>query len=227
MKTRIKKTALFMLIIGLVIAVVSGYFALKQYTLVQNGTLVQGEITRVISIQGDDGTTYKPEVTFLWKGQERIYRPSYSSSINNRVIGDKSDLRVSDNGVTFDGFHAGLIPLAMGLGFGLLFFIIGLVWFMRHIKRYDTATRLKRYGRRVHARFIRKDTTSYKINNQSGVILYLQEDGSDRIFQTHPIFSEFSIKWLEEHLFDVYVDTANPNEYYIDIEKHFGEPTSR
>jgi len=226
MKTRIKKTALFMLVVGLIVVAISAYFALKQYSLIQNGELVQGGVSQIISISSDDGTTYKPEVTYNWQGTQQVYVPSYSSSINNRRVGDTVQLRVSERGVTLDGFHTGWTGMIIGFVLGLIFFIIGLLWFLRHIQRYDRAVKLKRYGRRVNARFIRKDVTNYKVNNQAGNILYLQEEGSDRVFQTHPIFSEFSIKWLEEHLFDVYVDTANPDEYYVDIEKHFGEPQS-
>lgn len=213
-----------MIIVGLVITAASGYFSFKQFNIIQQGDLVDGKVTQIIETQGDDGPMYKPELSYLWKGQEQTYRPSYSSSSNNYRVGQTKALRVSDQGVTFDGYHQGLIPLAMGLVFGIIFLTVGIVWFKRHIHRYDTAIRLKRYGRRVHARFFRKDTTRYTINNQSGTIIYLQEEGGERMFQTHPIFSEFSIKWLEEHIFDVYVDTANPDEYYVDMEKHFGQP---
>ena len=227
MKTRIKKTALFMMVIGLIVIVISAYFALRQYNLMKNGELISGQVTQIISIQSDDGTTYKPEVSYDWQGKKLIYVPSYSSSVNNRRVGDTVSLRVSDRGVTLDGFHTGWLGMIIGFGLGTIFFVIGLLWFLRHIHRYDRAAKLKRYGRRVHARFVKKDTTSYTINNQAGNILYLQEENGQRIFQTHPIFSEFSVKWLEEHIFDVYIDTANPDEYYVDIEKHFGVPEPR
>ena len=216
-----------MFLFGLLIAGISAYFGIKQIHLINTGELVQGEVTRIISVASDDGAAYKPEVSYQWNNNQHLYIPSYSSSINTRRVGDRVALRVSTEGVTFDGFHGGWIGIIIGLGLGLGFCIVGLLWLLRHIHRYDRATRLKRYGRRVSARFIRRDTTHYKINDQAGSILYLQEEKGQRVFQTHPIFSDFSIKWLEEHIFDVYIDTANADEYYVDIEKHFGEPKSQ
>ena len=81
MKQRIKKTALFMLVFGLLITSISGYFTFKQYELIQHGQRVSGTVTRIISVQGDDGTTYKPEVTYTIGGQtKRIPLPTVVAS---------------------------------------------------------------------------------------------------------------------------------------------------
>lgn len=224
MKRRFKKTAIFMVVIGLVILAISLYFGFRSYQILKEGELVSGTVTDIVRIDGNDGTTYKPEILYKWKGREQFYIPSFSSKSISKKVGDIVWLRVGDKGVVMDGFNGEWISIILGLVFGIIFFVVGLVWFLRHKRNYDMMARLKRYGRRVHARFIKRESTPYQINNQSGNILYLQEENGDRIFQTKPIFSDFSIKWLEEHLFDVYVDTSNPDEYYVDIEKHFGEP---
>lgn len=226
MKKRFKKTAMFMAIIGLVISAGAGYFGYQQYQTMTKGSLVKGTVSRVITISGDDGETYKPEVVYTQDNIRKTYTPSYSSSSNKYVIGDSVDLKIYGEKVAIDGFNPGVIGIIIGFVLGLVFFIIGLVWFFKHRKKFDEAARLKRYGRRVHARFVRRDTTNYEMNDRRGVILYLQQEDGERIFQTQPIFSEFSIKWLEEHLFDVYIDNRNNDNYYVDIEKHFGHPTS-
>ena len=162
MKKRIKKTALFMIIFGLVILLASLWFGYGEYeVLIQNG-------------------------------------------INN----------ISEDSL---GIIIGLIS-------GLIFLIIGLIWFFRYRTNHSGNARLKRHGKKTHARFLHQQETDHEIDGHIGIILYLQGEGSNRIFQTQPIFSEFSIKWLEEHVFDVYISTTNSDEYYIDMEKHFGEP---
>jgi len=225
MKKRIKKTALFLVGFGLAILITSGFFAYKQYELITTGEKITGRVLRIIEIQGDDGSTYKPEISYAYKGKELIYTPNFSSSSISKRAGDPVKLFVSDKGVTPAGINAGWIALGIGAALGFLAFVIGLVWFFRHRRRYDERTRLKRYGRRIQGRFARKDTTDYQINDQPGNILYVEETGGEkRMFKTKPIFSEFSIAWLEEHVFDIYIDTKNPEKYYIDIEKHFGHP---
>lgn len=224
MKKRIKKTALLTSLIGLVVTATTLYFGYGQYELNRTGERVDGTVMRIISINSDDGTTYKPEISYSWKNQNQIYTPSYGSSANSRRVGDIVPLRVSERGVTIDGIHGGIIGLAVGLLLGLITTILGVIWFFKHRKDFDNAARLKRYGRKVHARFMRKDATGYKVNNRSGFVLFLQEEDGERVFQTNPIFSEFSVKWLEEHLFDIYLDTRDDTNYYVDMEKHFGEP---
>src|SRR5690606_34177222 len=140
MKTRIKKTALFMVIFGLIITLVTGYFGYKQYELVSKGTLVNGEVVEIITVRGDDSTTYKPKISYRWNREDLSYISSYSSNIITRKVGDIVPLRVSEKGVTIDGIHGGYLGLAIGLVSGLIFLVIGIVWMRRHIKRYDTAT---------------------------------------------------------------------------------------
>ena len=225
MTTRIKKTALFTFFFGLLVLGVTGYFGFRYWQTLEAGEPTIGTVSRIISRQDEDGTQYKPEISYRYQGEDLTYVPGFSSSINTYRIGDQVELRVSDLGIAIAGFHQGLLGFAFGGVFGFIFALTGLMWFLRHMRRYDEVTRLKRFGRRVTARFVRKDTTSYKINNQHGTVIYVQEEGGEgRMFETKPIFSDFSIKWLEEHAFDVYVDPSNDEDYYIDLDKHFGEP---
>jgi hypothetical protein len=226
MNKRFKKTAIFMAIIGFVIFAGAGYFGYQHYEIISKGTLVEGTVSRTITISSEDGDKYTPEISYIENNVQKIYTPSYSPSTNSYVVGDPVNLKMYNDKVVIDGFNREIIGIIVGFVLGLLFFIIGLIWFSHHRKRFDEVALLKRYGRKVHARFVRSDFTSYVTDDQRGIILYLQQEEGERVFQTHPIFSEFSIKWLEEHIFDVYIDAKNNDNYYIDIEKHFGHPIS-
>lgn len=215
-----------MIIFGFIVLVISIYFGIKEYQILNSGTSVDGTITNIITITSNDGPTYKPEISYQYNNQNEIYTPSYSSSLNNYVVGDPVELIVSPYGTRIKGFNPGLIALVISIVTGFIFFIIGFLWFKKHRKHFDEIARLKRYGNRVQARFIKKEHSNVSINNQHGVILFFQEEDSNRVFNTKPIYSEFSIKWLEEHPFDVYVDPRNSSKYFVDMEKHFGHPQS-
>lgn len=214
-----------MIVFGFIILAVSGYFGFREYQIITTGEEVNAVVSKIIEVKGDDGVTYKPEFTYRLNNANQIYTPSFSSSSNRYVVGDPQILLVSDKGISIKGIHAGIIAMGIGILVGLIFFIIGITWSYRHQKHFDEVARIKRVGIRVQARFIKKDSTSYTVNGQTGNTFFFQEEGGEqRIFQTKPIFSEFSIKWLEEHSFDVYVDPRNSTKYFIDIEKHFGHP---
>ena len=116
------------------------------------------------------------------------------------------------------------LGIVLGLVFGLVFLIFGVLWFTKHRPQYHQDVELKRYGKKIQARFMRSENMNHTIDGHDGVTFFLKEEQGERVFQTKPVFSEYSIKWLEEHLFDVYIDSNNGDNYYIDLEKHFGEP---
>ena len=211
-----------MLVFGAIILGISGYFSLTEYQIITKGETVGGTVSGVITVNGEDGETYKPEIRYTYAGQGQVYTPNYSSRSNKYVAGDPINLLVSEKGVRIKGFNAGLLGIMIGLIVGAFFFVFGLVWFRRHRKHFDEVARLKRFGNRVQARFVKQETTNISINDQHGVILSFQGEGSNRIFKTSPIHSQFSIKWLEEHSFDVYVDPSDHTKYFVDLEKHFG-----
>ena len=126
--------------------------------------------------------------------------------------------------ITIGGFYSNWLLYGIFVFFGLLIFIIGIRWFMHSVHKHTKISHLKKYGQRVQAYFLRQESSEIRINNQEGVILYFQEKDGTRVFKTHPIFSTSSIKWLEEHVFDIYVGARDKEDYYIDLEKHFGEP---
>jgi hypothetical protein len=223
MKKPLKKTALFMIIFGCVVLIVSGYFSFKEYQVLSTAIDIQGTVTKIITLNSGEDITYKPEISYQYNNMNQVYTPNYSSTRNNYVVGDPVVLSVSEKGTRIKGLNQGIIALALSLLTGLIFFIIGLKWLRRDKRDFDDIARLKRYGTRVQARFIKQES-SVTIGNQPGVILFLQEEDSNRVFNTKPIHSEFSIKWLEEHSFDVYVDPRNSLKYFVDIEKHFGHP---
>lgn len=224
MNTSIKKTPLFMIIFGLIVLGVSLYFGIKEYQILNTGTNVSGTVTRIITLNNDDGPTYKPEISYRHNNQDKIYIPNYSSSSNNKIVDDSVELIVSPKGTRIKGINAGNIALIISFFVGLVFSLVGLFWLKKHQKHFDEVARLKRHGTRVQARFVKQENSRLTINNTQGIILFFQEEDSNRVFNTKPIYSEFSIKWLEEHPFDVYVDPRNSSKYFIDIEKHFGHP---
>lgn len=226
MKKRFKKSAFFIVIFGFLIFALGAYFGYQQYQIITTGEEVSGTVSRIISKNSNDGTTFAPEISYRYDNQNRKYIPSYSSSINNYVVGDPVTLLVSDKGVTFKGFNGNLVGVLLALVIGLAAFVFGVVWFFKSRKHFDEVARIKRYGNRVQARFIKKEPIGHNVGDNSGVILSFQGEGSNRVFKSKPIFSEFSIKWLEEHSFDVYVDPRDHSKYFIDLEKHFGHPQS-
>lgn len=226
MKKRFKKSAFFIVVFGFLIFALGAYFGFQQYEIITNGEEVAGKVSRIISKNSNDGTTYTPEISYRHQGERKTYTPSYSSSINNYVVGDPVTLLVSDSGVTFKGFNGNLAGVLLAIGIGLATVIFGIIWFFKSRRHFDEVARLKQYGNRVQARFVKQESLGHSVDGHSGVILSFQGEGSNRIFKTPPIFSEFSIKWLEEHSFDVYVDPRDHSKYFVDLEKHFGHPQS-
>ncbi|MCA9352792.1 DUF3592 domain-containing protein [Patescibacteria group bacterium] len=225
MKSSVRKRSILLILAGVFFFVIPSLFVFQQLNIMTHGEKVFGTVTDIVSKTTDNETLYKPQITYTYQGQERTYTPHYNTShFLVPRIGSEQVLYVHARGVTQGPLNVGfLVPLG-GCLIGLVLILFGVRSWMHDVNRYHTYARLKRYGRRVSARFVRKDVTNYRINNQLGNILYVQEERGERVFQTHPIFSEFSIKWLEDHTFDVYVNPNNPDDYYIDIEKHFGEP---
>lgn len=225
MKSGLKKRSIIGIIAGLLFTVIPGILVFNQYQIVSTGQEVVAVVSDIITVQTDDGTSYKPEFTYTYNGVQQTYLPNYTASRSLLPnVGDEKKLSVSDRGVVVRSIGIGLLGPLIGLLIGLLVLVISILSMIKGIKRSGNIATLKRFGRKINVRFVRKDTTSYRVNNQHGSILFFQEEGNDRVYQTHPIFSEFSVKWLEEHIFDVYIDTANPDNYYVDMEKHFGEP---
>lgn len=213
-----------MTVLGFIISSISLYYAYRYYDVIANGVKREAVVTEIIREPTTDGYKYGIEVSYTADGATHTYQPSYRVSHQTHKEGDILTMYQSPEGLVLIEFYA-LLGVGLGVIFGLLFFIGGLVWMIKHIHRYDKNVRLKRYGKKVTARYIRSEETSYEINNRVGTILYFKQERGDRIFRTHPIFSTFSIVWLEEHIFDVYIDPQNPDDYYVDLEKHFGEPT--
>ncbi len=225
MKSGIKKRSIIGIIVGLLVAVIPGIMAYNQYRIITEGDKVSAVVTDIIPVQTDDGTSYKPEFTYTYEGSEKTYLPSYTASRSLLPkIGSEQKLSISDRGVAVASIGIGLLGPLIGFGIGLLVLLLSVGSLIKGVKRQTKIAQLKRYGRKIHVRFARQETTNIKVNNQHGTILFFQEEGTGRIYQTHPIYSTYSIKWLEEHLFDVYIDTTDSNNYYVDMEKHFGEP---
>lgn len=213
-----------MVFFGLVILSISSFFGFREFRIITTGEEVNAVVSRIRENRGENGPTFTPEFTYRYNDQDGLFVSRFSTSSNNYVIGDPALLLVSNAGVSIKSLYGEIIGVGIGMLAGLLFSIIGIIWIYKDRKHFDEIARLKKIGKRVQARFLRQESSQITINHQEGVILFFQEEDSNRVFHTRPIYSEFSIKWLEEHVFDVYVDSKNSTKYFVDIEKHFGHP---
>lgn len=224
MKSPIKKTYLLFTFVGLVFLGFAGYQGYQKYQVLTQGELVSAEVIDIEISKGDSGTMYSPRFRYEINGEEREYVNSFKSNFNTYSIGDEVPLRVLDKKVAIAKLTPDYLFIGGFLFLGIVMTSIGLTQSVRHARRYHRGIRLKRTGKKIEARYIRSDYTDYTLNDQKGTILYFKADNDDQIFTTPPIFSDFSPEWLQSHVFDVYVNPHDSEDYYIDIEKYFGEP---
>ncbi len=225
MKKRFKKSAFFLMMLGLVIASVAGIFGFQEYQLMQYGDSVVGQVTHIVEFSAINGDgLYRPEITYQTSQGAMVFIPSWASDVSY-TIGEPVDLRVSGDRATVDSWsHPGNILILVGFVTGLILFVLGAVWFASYRKHYNDIARLKRTGRRISARCIHYDEVDAVADGADGFVLHLQQENSKRTFITKPIFSKISIEVIQEQSFDVYVDPEKPTHYYIDLEKYLGHP---
>jgi len=226
MKKRIKKTAMFMVAFGLTIATTSVFFGIKEYQFINTATNVSGTVTAIFSDRKGSIVQYAPQIEFTYNGKSRTFVPNYRNDFSNLDVGDSIDLKTDGNSVVVVGTRPNILGIIIGVISGIIFLIMGLLWMRKYTPRVPEIVFLKNKGNKIHARYMHHEETDQEIDGHKGIILFLKEVDGKRTFQTHPIHSEHTVAWLEEHLFDVYIHPDDPATYYIDMEKHFGVPES-
>lgn len=217
-----------MLLFGFSLLLAGVFFALNEYRISRNSQPVTAEVTAVLQSKNTDGSiSYRPEISYQYAGLEQRYLPDFGSLQRRYEIGDAVELSVSPEGARIPSAYSYTIAIGIAIISGVLFFVLGLRWFLSSYRHYNDTARLKRIGVRTQATFLQQQETRTMVDGHPGVILVLQDTSSSKTFKTKPIHSEFSIKWLEEHSFDVYVDPVDTNKYFIDLEKHFGHPVGQ
>jgi len=220
MRIAAKKRSLLALILGIILCLVSVYFIYHEYDTLKNGEKTQGTVmyyephqtssreTMVLSYPTTKGVvTLRTSYLFsLYQVSDKI--PVYHKGIKTSIP------------VVFNGFW---ISLALVFLLSVFLILWGRKWTLRRSRIIRTnITQLKRHGRRVHAKYLYKEELPQIIDGHPGIVLILKEEKGETLFRTQPIFSEFSIRWLEDHVFDVYLSQKNKQDYYIDLEKHYG-----
>lgn len=223
MKTRLRKTPLFLIFFGLILLAGGVFFGLREYTIITSGQAVPATVIHLLESENSDGKKFwRPEFQYEISGTYFTYRPGYRLSHPRYRVGDTTTLYVSEQGVSMKEINPGFVGIGIAILSGFSFSLIGILWMFRQRKRYDSTVRLKRYGKKIAARFLYEEPTLYTLDDETGYILYFKEEKGERVFESKPVFSDLTIRKLEEHIFDVYVDQKNPQKYYVDIEKHFG-----
>ncbi|MAQ76942.1 hypothetical protein CL684_00200 [Candidatus Campbellbacteria bacterium] len=224
MKTSLRKRTIVIPLVGLIFMVIPIFTVVPQITAVMQGEQVTGTVVEIIEKRDSDGDTiYKPVFNYEYQGQTKSYTPSYSGSRNLIPSqGEQVTLYIDGTRVTQGVWNIGFIaPLVFGL-IGLLLVIYGIRSYIKDVKRHNLQDKLKRYGNRIQAYYVSSKKSNHAINKQYGTILFVQEENGERVFQSHPIFADFSTRFLESHNFDVYVDPTDASQYYVDVEKFFG-----
>lgn len=220
MKKRIKKRSTIAIVVGIILVLVTSFFIYTQiYTVIQ-GQKVDGRVVDFKISDSSDRTS--PVIEYQFNSAQQTITPTYL--FNTYRVDDTVPLYVIPNNITILALNNGFLLSLLGL------WIIGLwllIWGIRSIRKHTRIQekdiiKLKRFGVRVHARYLRQESSPHIIGESPGVILILQEEDGERVFSTKAIFSEYSVKWLEEHVFDVYVNPNNDLDYYVDLEKHYG-----
>lgn len=210
-----------MFIFGLVLTIFSLIFIFFEYKIISYGEKVTARVVGITSSSNSNKSSAVLEYTY----DNSLITKDPSYLFNTYRVGDELSLFVYRGNISIPALNNGYwIALLISLICGVLLLSRGLRWILRH--RQVLAHKivyLKRHGKKVHARYLRTEESAQTKNGHQGKILVLQQEGGEHTFLSNPIFSEYSVRWLHEHIFDVYVHPKKPNIYYIDLEKHYGQ----
>ena len=214
-------TTLFLLAFGVIFIGVSSIF-LKDDVRSRNWPSVEGMVSQVNRSTSSDGDVmYSPTVMYTVDGQSYSVKQSFSSS-EVASTGDRRSIRYDPADPS-----EGIIAISGTTMFLYLFPLVGaavIVWaivgFIVSLKRGAGINRLKQTGIKLQGVITGVENTGrngavrigVSATDQSGHVRTFVSDGiSGNTFslvnyQTNPI------------AMDVYIDAANPNNYYVDLD---------
>lgn len=77
--------------------------------------------------------------------------------------------------------------------------------------------KLTKNGRHMKARFVKQEQSSSMRNNVHGHYIFVQADDGV-IYKSNKTFNIFAKTYLEDNIFNVYVDKQDPDDYYVEID---------
>ncbi|HHO3379572.1 TPA: DUF3592 domain-containing protein [Morganella morganii] len=211
-------------VIGLLMLMGGSYFYLSGYSQEKSGIVVTGQIIDLSVHRPDDGASYCPVVKYTDGQEEYVMESSYCSSGYHNALGDDIDVIYQpgnpDNAVihSFGGLYGGAVIL---LGMGAVFALAGTLPLIIMYLRSKSGQRLLREGMPVKARFSEVIlNTTININGRSPfqIVAQMHDTAANtvKLYYSHNIAFDPS-PFINQEFVTVYVDTKNPDKYYMDI----------
>lgn len=211
-------------VIGLLMLMGGSYFYLSGYSQEKSGIVVTGQIIDLSVHRSDDGASYCPVVKYTDGQEEYVMESSYCSSGYHNAPGDDIDVIYQpgnpDNAVihSFGGLYGGAVIL---LGMGAVFALTGTLPLIIMYLRSKSGQRLLREGMPVKARFSEVIlNTTININGRSPfqIVAQMHDTAANtvKLYYSHNIAFDPS-PFINQEFVTVYVDTKNPDKYYMDI----------
>ncbi|HCU1241262.1 TPA: DUF3592 domain-containing protein [Morganella morganii] len=211
-------------VIGLLMLMGGSYFYLSGYSQEKSGIVVTGQIIDLSVHRSDDGASYCPVVKYTDGQEEYVMESSYCSSGYHNAPGDDIDVIYQpgnpDNAVihSFGGLYGGAVIL---LGMGAVFALAGTLPLIIMYLRSKSGQRLLREGMPVKARFSEVIlNTTININGRSPfqIVAQMHDTAANtvKLYYSHNIAFDPS-PFINQEFVTVYVDTKNPDKYYMDI----------
>lgn len=213
---------IFLLLFGAVFAGVS-LFIINGMRIDPSWTQISGEVVDTTSKVSDGSTTYSAVVEYSVNGQE--YRATSSSSSSFApTIGEKREVAYNpaqpNQAKVVEGATAGLLWLFPIIGVAIL--VIAPIAFIRSLKRSSAINNLMQTGLKLQG--ILTDIQSTSGNNNSSYKIVVSATDNTGTVQNYVSDSVGGIGGLAMADFrtnpipiDVYIDSANPQNYYVDI----------
>lgn len=207
-------------IIGLVFLLVGGYLACQTLLFRMGSVRTTGEVVDLVGYEH-----YKPVVVFeTADGQEILFHGSIGSSPPAYVIGERVQVYyqpAEPDGARIGSFSEGWLFAVALLGFGGVFFLVGVVpmWLMRSGEA--RLQRLRQSGQKLSVRLTRVERNqSISVNGRHPYRLVSEWQNP----QDKKLYVYFSKNlWVDpdpfipdDRMLDVYVDINNYKKYAMD-----------
>ncbi len=215
---------LLVLFIG-VILISSGILFLKSNSINPGWIKVYGQVVSVSTDNSNGSTTYAPVVQYQVNGQS--YKViSNSSSSNYPTIGSQKQVAYDPQQPQDSKIVAGVGTksiLYLLIIIGVLFIVIGPFAFIRSLRRSKDINNLKQTGQKIQG--IITDISGNTYNNQNNtyriVVSATNSSGNVQSYTSDPLYSVGGLLMVDFRNnpipIDVYINPANPNDYYVDI----------